>query len=110
MGAVYVGRCSHGQLIPVLPPESSNRIRPDDMSLSEKHMLFVVHFIHAQNACKGFSRRQVTCSALCDEATWLKATLCKGLLHYLQRHSVLDAAPRVQHLRLCQDLQHSPET
>ena len=37
----------------------------------------------------------ITCSALCDEATWLEASLCNGLLHYLQRHSVLDAAPRV---------------
>lgn len=47
-----------------------------------------------------------TCGALCDEAAWPEACLRQGLLHNLQRHPVLDAASRVQHLRLCQDLQH----
>ena len=63
----------------------------------------------AEGACKAFTKQRVTCSALCDEATWPQAPLCNGFLHYLQRNSVLDAAPRVQHLCLCQDLQHSPE-
>ena len=48
-----------------------------------------------------------TCSALCDEAARPEATLRQGLLHNLQRHPVLDTASRVQHLRLCQDLQQA---
>lgn len=46
-----------------------------------------------------------TCSSFCDEAPGREAALRQGFLHDLQRHPVFHTAPRIQHLRLGQNLQ-----